>query len=125
MKKIFAVPTINWQLCSHFGRCDSFSIIETEDNQILSEKNLTPPAHEPGSFPRFLASLGVNTIIAGGMGMNAQQLFTQNNIEVCMGVDEDSPKKLVESYLNKILLTGQNQCDGGHHGHGDGCNHNN
>lgn len=125
MKKIFAVPTINGQLCSHFGRCDSFAIVETEDNKITSEKSLTPPAHEPGSYPRFLASQGVNTIIAGGMGANAQQLFAQNSIEVCMGVAEGSPKQLVESYLSKALLTGQNQCDGGSHGHKNECHHNN
>ncbi len=124
MKKNFAVPTINGQLCPHFGRCESFVIVETEDNKILGEKILTPPIHEPGSFPRFLASHGVNTIIAGGMGVNAQQLFAQNNIEVCMGVEADSPKQIVEFYLNNKLATGQNQCDGGHHGHNDGCHNN-
>jgi predicted Fe-Mo cluster-binding NifX family protein len=118
MKKIFAIPTINGKLCTHFGRCENFAIIETEDNKIINKIFVNPPVHEPGSFPRFLASQGVSTIISGGMGMNAQQLFLHNNIEVCMGVNSDSPTKLVEDYLNKNLSTGDNLCDGGEHGKG-------
>lgn len=123
MKKLFAVPTINGKLCAHFGRCENFAIIETENNNIINERYLNPPVHEPGSFPRFLASQGVSTIISGGMGMNAQQLFLQNNIEVCMGVNSDSPTKLVEYYLNNQLATGENLCDGGEHHHSGGCHH--
>ncbi len=126
MKKIFAVPVENGMLCAHFGRCTNFAIIEAEGNMILSEKFLEPPAHEPGSYPRFLAGLGVSTIIAGGMGMNARQLFSQNNIEVYMGVNSDTPRDLVNSYLQNTLVTGANQCDGGHHHHEEGghnCRH--
>lgn len=124
MKKIFAVPTIGGKLCEHFGRCESFAVIETENNEIGNPVYLNPPVHEPGSYPRFLASKNVSTIIAGGMGVTAQQLFSQNNIEVCMGVNSDSPVELVKSYLNSQLKTGDNLCDGGnHHGHDHSCNH--
>ena len=115
MRKIFAIPTISGKLCAHFGRCESFAIIETEDSKIVNQKFVNPPFHEPGSFPRFLAAQGVSTIISGGMGMNAQQLFIQNNIEVFMGVNSDSPTRLVEDYLNNQLATGENPCDGGDH----------
>jgi len=43
--------------------------------------------------------------------MRAQSLFTQNNIEVCVGVPADSPKELVQMYLDKELKTGENLCD--------------
>jgi predicted Fe-Mo cluster-binding NifX family protein len=125
MKKHFAIPTIGGQLCPHFGRCDSFAIVETEDNKVINETFVNPPVHEPGSYPRFLASQGVSVIIAGGMGMNAQQLFIQNNIEVCMGVNSDSPTKLVEEYLSAKLTTGENLCDGGDHHHHHGENYHN
>ena len=50
-------------------------------------------------------------IISGGMGQKAQQLFAQNNIEVYMGINADSPQKLVEQYLNNQLESGDNLCD--------------
>jgi len=107
----FAVPIIDGKLCAHFGHCESFAIIAVENNQIVSENFVTPPAHQPGNYPRFLAEEGVNTIITGGMGRKAQDLFLQNNIEVFMGVNSEEPKKLVEYYLNNRLITGENQCD--------------
>ncbi|MBD3225425.1 MAG: ATPase [Caldithrix sp.] len=110
MKKVFAIPTENGQLCMHFGHCEKFAIVETENNQILREHYLTPPTHQPGVYPRFLAEKGVHTIISGSMGQKAQQLFDRNHIEVCVGVNADTPKKLVEQYLKQELQTGQNQC---------------
>jgi predicted Fe-Mo cluster-binding NifX family protein len=111
MKKIFAIPTENGKLCTHFGHCEKFAIIETENQKQISEEYFTPPVHQPGVYPQFLAQKGVTVIISGGMGQKAQQLFAQNNIEVCMGVSMESPSKLVEQYLNGQLQTGVNLCD--------------
>lgn len=111
MKKLFAIPTQDGKLCAHFGHCEKFAIVETEDNKLISEEILSPPIHQPGVYPQFLAEKGVSVIISGGMGQKAQQLFHQNNIEVCMGVNAESPSKLVEQYLNNQLQTGENLCD--------------
>ncbi len=111
MKKLFAVPTEGGKLCAHFGHCEKFAIIETENDKVVKEKYLVPPGHQPGVYPEFLAQQGVSVIISGGMGQRAQVLFAQNNIEVCVGVMAESPKKLVEQYLNNELQTGQNLCD--------------
>ncbi|MCK4541580.1 MAG: NifB/NifX family molybdenum-iron cluster-binding protein [Spirochaetales bacterium] len=118
MKRIFAVPTENRKLCAHFGHCESFAILEVEDDKIVKESYLDPPVHQPGTYPAFLAEKGVNTIIAGGMGVMAQNLFIENNIEVFMGIDAENPAKLVEKYLQSELENGDNLCDSGHgHGH--------
>ena len=111
MKKIFAIPTENGQLCAHFGHCEKFAIVETENDRVVNESWLTPPVHQPGVYPRFLAEQGVHVIISGGMGQRAQQLFAQNNIEVQMGVNAGSPSGLVEQYLDNQLQTGDNFCD--------------
>ncbi len=110
MKK-FAVPTVNKMLTPHFGHCENFAIIETENDSIVSIQFIDPPVHQPGAYPRFLANQGVNVIISGGMGIKAQELFAQNNIEVCIGVSSATPKYLVEQYLDNQLQTGQNLCD--------------
>jgi predicted Fe-Mo cluster-binding NifX family protein len=111
MEKKFAIPTIDGKLCLHFGHCEKFAIIETKDQKIVNENYFTPPMHQPGAYPKFLADQGVSTIISGGMGRKAQDLFAQNNIEVCIGVNTDSPQQLVDQYLKDQLQTGQNLCD--------------
>ena len=111
MKKYFAVPTIDGKLCAHFGHCERFAVIETEDQKIINVEYMTPPVHQPGTYPRFLAGKGVSTIISGGMGMKAQEIFAQNNIEVFMGINSDVPELLVEQYLSDQLVSGENQCD--------------
>ncbi len=107
----FAVPTEGGKLCAHFGHCEKFAVIETNDGNVTSETMVEPPVHQPGVYPKFLADQGVHVIIAGGMGQKAQDLFAQNNIQVCMGVMNGSPKTLVESYMQDSLQTGQNLCD--------------
>ena len=106
----FAIPTLNRELTAHFGHCESFAIVNTENEKIISEEFLDPPVHQPGVYPRFLADHGVDVIIAGGMGQKAQDLFAQNNIQVFMGVQGGSPSELVGDYFKKQLQTGENLC---------------
>jgi predicted Fe-Mo cluster-binding NifX family protein len=110
-KKMFAIPTISGKLCAHFGHCEKFALVEVEESKIVRESFVSPPLHEPGSYPRFLADAGVSTIISGGMGQKAQDLFAQNSIEVFMGVGSEEPQKLVQHYLNNQLQVGENLCD--------------
>lgn len=111
MKKLIAIPTINKELCAHFGHCESFAIVEAEDDQVIEVEFVKPPVHQPGTYPRFLADKGVNTIISGGMGIKAQDLFRQSNIEVYIGIESKSPEILVEQYLKNQLQSGENLCD--------------
>lgn len=111
MKKLFAVPTIDGKLCAHFGHCDQFAVIETENQKITNIDYVKPPVHQPGTYPRFLAEKGVSTIISGGMGMKAQEIFNQNNIEVFIGINTEAPMVLVEQYLSDQLVNGDNLCD--------------
>ena len=111
MEKLFAVPTENGKLCAHFGHCEKFAVVKTEDGKVMGTDFITPPVHQPGVYPQFLAQQGVSVIISGGMGQRAQDLFAQNNIEVCMGVDAQEPASLVEQYLSNQLQTGDNLCD--------------
>ncbi len=111
MKKIFAVPTIREKLCAHFGHCEKFALIETEDQKVTSVEYITPPVHQPGTYPRFLAAKGVSTIIAGGMGMKAQDIFAQHRIEVFIGINSEDPESLVKQYFSDQLESGDNLCD--------------
>ncbi|MCD6355626.1 MAG: ATPase [Prolixibacteraceae bacterium] len=106
----FAIPMFNGQITAHFGHCEKFAIVQTNDGQVINEQMVTPPVHQPGVYPRFLAEQDVQVIIAGGMGQQAQNLFVQNNIEVKLGVTGGTAKELVENYLADQLNTGDNLC---------------
>ncbi len=55
MNEIFAIPIESGVLCSHFGHCSLFAIIQIEKNNIVETKYLVPPHHEPGVLPNWLA----------------------------------------------------------------------
>ena len=121
MNRKFAIPTVDRKSCAHFGHCESFAVLEVEDGSIMSESYATPPAHQPGTYPRFLAEQGVTIVIAGGMGGMAQSIFQQNQIEVHMGVGVEEPRVLVQKFLDDELATGANLCDHGSDGHNPRC----
>ena len=108
-----AIPVSGGVLCAHFGHCEHFTVIDIDEQtkQVVSRKDITPPAHEPGVLPKWLHEMGISIIIAGGMGQRAQMLFQQNNIEVITGAPSECPEILVTNFLNNKLETGQNLCD--------------
>ena len=110
-KVVFAVPVAEGKLCAHFGHCDQFALVETDDGKIRGTSMHTPPPHEPGVLPKWLHEQGANIILSGGMGTRAQELFNQNGIKVVTGAPMDSPESLVNQYLSGSLVIGDNVCD--------------
>ncbi|MDO9340261.1 MAG: NifB/NifX family molybdenum-iron cluster-binding protein [Bacteroidales bacterium] len=111
MKKRIAIPLENGILCSHFGHCQQFAIIDAENNTISNETLITPPPHEPGLLPAWLAEKGVTDVIAGGMGQRAIDLFNQQKINVFVGAQIKSHTELANDLLNNSLAAGANYCD--------------
>ena len=107
----FAVPLANGVLCAHFGHCQEFVIVDTQDDWISAMTYYTPPPHEPGALPRWLGDLGVNVVIAGGMGRHALDLLNQRGVEVMVGAPSAPPEELVTDYLAGTLKVGHNLCD--------------
>jgi len=108
-----AIPLTEGKLSLHFGHCQQFAIIDadTESKEIKNQQLEQPPSHQPGVLPKWLSELNVQVIIAGGMGQRAQNLFTENNIDVIIGAPDSTPENLVKEYLAGQLKTGQNICD--------------
>jgi predicted Fe-Mo cluster-binding NifX family protein len=109
----YAVPVSQGRLATHFGHCEQFFLFDVDDTtkEIKAKSAVQPPEHQPGVLPAFLADEGVSAVIAGGMGMRAQELFTQNRIQVILGAPEIDPEQAVLEYLDGKLVTGENICD--------------
>lgn len=108
MKKI-AVACEGLNVTEHFGHCVNFMIFIVENGQITQEKSVPNPGHKPGFLPNFLADLGVNVIISGGMGGGAVGIFNERNVEVIVGVSGDA-KTAVGNYLKGELKTTGSIC---------------
>lgn len=106
-----AIPLTNGELSSHFGHCEKFAVYHIEAGKISQEEIIDPPAHEPGSHPKFLHELGVSVVIAGGMGIKAQELMHENGIEVIIGVCPLPLTQIIEMYIQNKLEGGDNRCD--------------
>ena len=106
-----AVPVAGGVLCNHFGHCEKFAVMHVFDGEVGAMELHVPPPHEPGVLPRWLGELGVNLIIAGGMGQRALGLFTEQGITVITGAPNLPPEALMQQYLAGSLMTGPNVCD--------------
>jgi predicted Fe-Mo cluster-binding NifX family protein/MinD-like ATPase involved in chromosome partitioning or flagellar assembly len=106
-----AVPIAGGVLCNHFGHCEKFAVMHVFDGEVGAMELHVPPPHEPGVLPRWLGELGVNLIIAGGMGQRALGLFGEQGITVITGAPNLAPEALVQQYLTGGLMTGPNVCD--------------
>ncbi len=112
MNKKIAVPVDkDGILDGHFGHCKFFAIIDVEGKDVVSKEMVTPPPHEPGLLPRWLADKGVNNILAGGMGHKAIQIFNYNNVNVFVGAPQLSAEELVNGFLNESIEFSANYCD--------------
>lgn len=111
MNRKIAILMENGILCAHFGHCEKFAIIEVVNNEIVDIKELIPPEHVPGLYPKWVAEFGVTDVIAGGMGQKAITLFNQENISVFVGAPANSPKELVTDFLANKLTLNANYCN--------------
>ena len=121
-----AIPTAKGMLSPHFGGSEYFTIIDVEKGKIIKENKLQVPVHTTGSFPNFLADNNVNTIIVGGVGGKAIEIFNARNIEVYMGASVKLPAELVIDLLSGKLVLRGNSCNhegDGPESHGAGHHH--
>jgi len=112
------ISTDGEYVSAHFGRCPQFTIVEIQDGKVISKEVIDNPGHSPGYLPQFFHEKGAECIVAGGMGVNAQNLFTQYNIKQYMGVS-GKIDAIVERLQTGTLSGGESLCSpGGGRGYG-------
>jgi predicted Fe-Mo cluster-binding NifX family protein len=109
-----AISTDQGYVSAHFGRCQSYTIVEIKEGHVLSRGEIPNPGHQPGFLPKYLSEKGVNCIIAGGMGPRAQGLFAQENIETIIGV-QGPVIEVIDKFIKQELEVGDDLCG---HKHG-------
>lgn len=101
-----AVACDHNRVTEHFGHCSGFMIFEAENEVILKVETVTSPGHQKGFLPKFLDGLGVDTIISGGMGGGAVELFNEKNIEVIVGAKGTAEDAVLAYLAGSLKSTG-------------------
>ena len=104
-----AISTDQGYVSAHFGRCQSYTIFEVENDQLKSRVEIANPGHQPGFLPEYLSEKGVGCIIAGGMGPRAQGLFAQKNIQTILGV-QGPIDEIIDKFITRKLEAGDDLC---------------
>lgn len=111
-----AVASAGNMVAGHFGHCENFNIFEISNGSVISEQSIANPGHKPGFLPNFLGDMGVEVIIAGGMGGGAMEIFNERNIEVIIGAQGEA-RVAVETYLKGELKSTGEICHDHDHEH--------
>lgn len=111
-----AIAVDGGHVAQHFGKCQEYVLFDVIDGHHENLKHIKNPGHQPGFLPRYLKSLDVDCIIAGGMGQKALALFAENNIKPIVGVSEQVIQ-VIDDYLKGSLTSGASLCThpDGHH----------
>lgn len=87
---------------AHFGRAETFTIVDTETNEVEVVPNTSEHMGGTGLPPELLSKKNVHVMLAGGIGPKAIQMFEQYGIKVLVGATgtvRDAVNDLKEGYL--------------------------
>lgn len=109
------------EVCAHFGQCSHFLIVETDGEKVTGSRVVENTAVHGGGGCTAVTEIlqyGITHVIAGGMGMGAQNKFAAANVPIFgyCGKAGDAVKELLASKLGGI-----DPCKD--HGHDGACGH--
>jgi predicted Fe-Mo cluster-binding NifX family protein len=107
-----AISTDGEYVSAHFGRCPTFTIFEIQDGKVIQNEEIQNPGHHPGYLPQFFHEMGVECIIAGGMGGRAAGLFDQYSVHPIVGIT-GKIEDVITRLLKGTLEGGESLCKPG------------
>jgi len=113
-----AVASEGTMVTEHFGHCQNFNIYVVENSKVVSSESIPSPGHRPGYLPNFLSDMGVNVVMAGGMGGGAVEIFNDKGIEIFTGVSGRADEA-IQNYISGKLISSGSICH--QHAHHDEC----
>lgn len=112
-----AVTYLDGNVFGHFGHSEAFKIYEVDGGEVKSAEVVAAPANGHGALAGFLASLGADTLICGGIGMGARVALAEAGITVYGGVESEADKAVAALLSGTLAYDPDAAC--AHHGHGE------
>jgi predicted Fe-Mo cluster-binding NifX family protein len=121
-----AMPIAEGKFSLHYGSCEVLSIhdIDLQSGVATPVAVVDAPAEGMCGAGPWIASQGVQVLLAGGLGAGAAQGLGKAGVRVFAGIKETDPAKVLEMFLDGVaeareLAPGESMC----HGHEDGHEH--
>ena len=124
------------QVGEHFGRVPTFTMVDTETNEINVIDNTSEHMGGTGYPPDLIARTGAEVMLCGGLGRRAVAMFEELGIMVYVGASgtvkdavqlwKDGKLQVAtdETACKQHAFRGEGHGDGhGHEHHGDQCEH--
>ena len=118
-----AITYEDGQVFQHFGHTAAFKLFQIQDGKVLESQVVETNGSGHGALAGFLAELGVDALICGGIGGGARYALAEAGIAVYGGVSGDADEA-AEAFASGIL--NYDPCarcshHDSHHGEGHTC----
>ncbi len=109
----FAMPLVNGMVSEHFGHAEKFAFVDydVDNHVVIKQEEKTPPPHEHGVIPSWIADEKVDVLFTGGIGPAARQILEQKGVTVVAGTPSGAPQYIVSQYVKGELQASDNTCD--------------
>ena len=125
------VPTmgnrgLNEEVGEHFGRVPTYTLVDTETNEVTVIENTSEHMGGSGYPPEIIAQTGAEAMLCGGLGGRAIMMFEERGIMVYVGASGTVKDAVSMWQAGKLQqATDENACrqhafrreDHGHHHH--------
>ncbi len=116
-----AVTYENNEVFQHFGRCENFKVFEIENNEIKNAQVTNSNGTGHGALAGFLANLGVEILICGGIGLGARNALASVNIQVYPGTNGNVDDIIQDFIKGNLDFDPNTQCHHHDHDHDHNC----
>ena len=104
----------------HFGRCDSFTLVEIKAGQVLGQRVVPNVEHVEGGClvpVQLLSREGATSVVVAGIGMRPLVGFQNAGIDVMVGPGE-RVRDVVDAFLAGTVrpIADSDVCGAHHHG---------
>jgi len=119
-----AIPANGNQVEGHFGKCNSYAIVNITDNKIesISDFDASDSCGCKSNIAETFIEMGISTMLAGNMGRGAVDSISSKGIKVVRGCKGDI-SQVVNEYLNDNITDSGVFCLTHDHHHAEGSDH--
>jgi len=98
-----AIPIGDNKLSENFGECNFYEIFEIEDGEVRKSSLEIPEVEAVDELPMWLEQRGITDVIVHRIKKQIISLFASKKINLFVGINPDTPEKLIETYLEGKL----------------------
>ncbi len=107
MKRV-AIPVVSGKLSKYFAQCNHYEIFEIDGLDIKRDEIRVPSAKEIDMLLPWVSSQSITDVITYKVDKRILELFTNYKINLYVGIKIDSPREIIQDYLNGTLKSDKN-----------------